>query len=55
MAAVPDLQVVATPKHMEQQILADPEKHVDMSEGGLYTSKQLKDFTRLKYHTGIYP
>ena len=38
---------MATPKHMEQQILTYPEKHVDMSEGGLYTSTQLKDFTRL--------
>jgi len=47
MAATPDLQVVATPKHMEQPILADPEEHVDMSEGGLYTSTQLEDFTRL--------
>ena len=47
MAATPDLQVVATPKHMEQQILAYPEKHVDMSEGGLYTSTQLENFNRL--------
>ena len=31
MAATPDLQVVATLKHMEHQILADPEEHVDMA------------------------
>ena len=47
MAATPDLQVVATPNHLELQLSTDPEKHVDMSEGGLYTSKQLDDFTRL--------
>ena len=47
MAATPDLQVVATPIHMEQHLTTDPGKHIDMSEGGLYTTAQLEDFTKL--------
>ena len=47
MAATPDLQVVATPTHLEQQVVVDPGQHVDMSEGGLYTSAGLEEFTRL--------
>ena len=47
MAATPALQVVATPIHKEQHLNTDPGKHVDMSEGGLYTTAQLEDFTRL--------
>ena len=47
IAATPDLQVVATPKNLEQQVVSDHRQHVDMSEGGLNTSAQLEDFTRL--------
>ena len=47
MAATLELQVVATPVHMEQQLTKDTEKHINMSEGGLYTTAQLEDFNRL--------
>ena len=47
MAATLELQVLATPVHMEQQLTKDTEKHINMSEGGLYTTAQLEDFNRL--------